>query len=52
MKNQIPFTSDEFCTAYSKALQWLTAFNSNLSPDQKIRNWNVEYVDKYLILKF
>ena len=52
MKNSIPFKSDELCTAYTKALQWLSAFNSNAHPNDKIRHWNIEYVNQYLILKF
>lgn len=52
MKNSIPFYSDEFCTSYSKALIWLTNFNTNLPAGKKIYNWNISYKEHYLILKF
>ena len=46
MKNQIPFKN------YQDAISWLSQFNINLLPENKNKNWEVKYVEYYILLHF
>jgi hypothetical protein len=52
MKNKIPFKCSSMCEGYNAALLWINAFNRNFEPKDKIRKWNVEHSNNFVILKF